>query len=100
MSDKYILDEHGHPVPCADLYEWAAWYESADRKVAKTQVGTKEVSTVFLGLDHNYCGGGPPLIYETMIFPDDEDGTCLRYSTLAEAKIGHASVVAALEARA
>src|SRR5215471_17514474 len=27
------------------------------------------VSTVFLGLDHNYSGVGPPIVFETMIFP-------------------------------
>lgn len=48
------------------------------------------VSTVFLGLDHNF-GGGPPLIFETMIFPSNNSSEtgCWRYSTEAEALEGH-----------
>ncbi len=61
------------PVPCNDLYEWAQWMETADRVVFQTVVGEYEVSTVFLGLDHNYARflgseDGEPLLFETMIF--------------------------------
>ena len=52
------------------------------------------VSTVFLGLNHQY-GQGPPLIFETMIFGDRNlvEQYCDRYSTLEEAKAGHAVAV-------
>jgi len=50
------------------------------------------VSTVWLGLDHNFMPGGPPIIFETMIFADDgsfEDLYCVRYSTREQALAGH-----------
>jgi hypothetical protein len=49
------------------------------------------VSTVWLGLDHSFMGG-PPMIFETMIFVDDgsfEDLYCARYSTREQALAGH-----------
>lgn len=54
------------------------------------------VSTVWLGLNHAHLGG-PPLIFETMVFGGDRDGDCERYATEAEARAGHARVVAELE---
>jgi hypothetical protein len=76
MSDKYyILDDAGNPVPCDDLQQWAQWYETANAKriVAQDDVadGVK-VSTVFLGLDHNY-GEGPPLLYTATAADDDAE---------------------------
>lgn len=60
------------------------------------------VSTVFLGLDHQW-GDGPPLIFETMVFADGDDdlldwsgAETYRYSTKAEALEGHQRVVAEL----
>lgn len=51
------------------------------------------VSTVWLGLDHNFLRGGPPLIFETMVFMDRgecrETVDCERYSTEDEARHGH-----------
>ena len=68
MTDTYILDGTT-PVP-ASLLTWAQWYETAERHVADTWVTpTVRVSTVFLGLDHQF-GEGPPLLFETMAFED------------------------------
>ncbi|HEY4383371.1 MAG TPA: hypothetical protein VGN34_02695 [Ktedonobacteraceae bacterium] len=50
------------------------------------------VSTVFIGLDHNFRGGDP-LLFETMIFNDREDLHCNRYHTWGEAEAGHAEAV-------
>lgn len=53
------------------------------------------VSTVWLGMDHGF-GGGPPLIFETMVFPsmdNMQDKDCERYSTEAEAIAGHKAMV-------
>jgi hypothetical protein len=86
------------------LMEWAKRYEgktgdamTAEKRVAETTLpdGTW-VSTVWLGLDHSF-GEGPPLIFETMVFPS-KDGPlneldCDRYSTEAEALAGHAAMV-------
>lgn len=40
---------------------------TADRVLARTEVGWLTVSTVFLGLDHGLYDG-PPVLWETMIF--------------------------------
>jgi len=49
------------------------------------------VSTVWLGLDHGY-GGGPPLIFETMVFGGAHDEDQWRYPTEVEALAGHAEI--------
>lgn len=69
----YML--HGHePIPCINLMVWAQWFETADRHVRKTRVRGYEISTVFLGLDHNY-GDGEPLLFETLVFGGYETST-------------------------
>lgn len=82
MTDKWILeDKQARP---AELLEWARWFETANRTVEKTRHGDVEVSTVFLGLDHSF-GGGPPLIFETMIFGGPNDQYTDRCTTWDEA---------------
>jgi hypothetical protein len=87
MSDKYILKGH-ETVPCDNLFEWAAWFEIADRRVVETEKNGIRVSTVFLGLDHSF-GRGKPLLFETMIFGGEHDSYQDRYETWDEAEAGH-----------
>jgi predicted LPLAT superfamily acyltransferase len=95
MSDKYILDGH-KARRCNDLMKWAEWFETADCRVAETVVGDKRVSTVFIGLDHQF-GDGPPLIFETMIFGLADDGEYqTRCETWEEAEEMHRVAVATL----
>ena len=92
MSEKYILDGH-KPILCDDLMKWAKWFETADRQIAKTSISDEiTVSTVFLGLNHNY-GDGEPVLFETMIFGGELDEQIQRYSTWEEAE-GHKRWVA------
>jgi len=89
-------------VPCDDHMEWALWFESADRRVAWTRVGPLEVSTVFIGLDHNFPGhDDQPHVFETMIFDQGDThksiGYLERYSTWEEAEHGHDRAVAYAE---
>jgi len=87
-TEKYILDGH-KAVLEPDLIKWAIWFGTAKRHVAKTEITPEiKVSTVFLGLDHQY-GDGPPLIFETMVFGGELDGQMERYSTWEEAETGH-----------
>jgi hypothetical protein len=88
----YILDGHT-PVPTDDLWTWARAFENhAARVVANTKVGDVTVSTVFLGLNHQF-GRGVPLLFETMIFGGPQDNYCMRWPTWAEAEAGHAATV-------
>ena len=93
MSDWYVLNDAGEPVREPDLLKAARWFEAAERHVADDAVGDTRVSTVFLGLDHSFSRGGPPVLWESMIFGGPLDGTQLRYHTRAEALAGHASLV-------
>ena len=88
------------PYPCRDALEWADWFLTADRQVAKTAVGPLSVSTVFLGFDHNLNLRGDPILFETMIFGDGDVGEeCYqdRYHSWEEAVAGHARAVAHAE---
>jgi hypothetical protein len=77
---KYILNEKGEPIPCDDLHKWCMFTEQTKaRIVAKTKIGNSEISTVFLGLDHNFGGGVSPILWETMVFGgamDEEQTRC------------------------
>ena len=99
MDGRYILEGH-EPVPVDDFDQWAVWYESADRRVALTDIAPNyRVSTVFLGRDHQ-LGSGPPLLFETLVFHDgmgDDERLC---STWAEAEEQHKSVCAELQGKA
>lgn len=100
--DYYILDDDGIPVWVADAMTWAAWFESNvnARIVARYERGEYWVSTVFLGLDHNFWKDGPPILFETMVFGfDSEAMTCERYSTRDDALIGHERHVGELNRR-
>lgn len=92
----YILVDR-EPIPVADR-EWYLWRSEDFARciVAKTKIDDAvEVSTVFLGLDHNY-GDGPPILFETMIFGGPHDHWQDRYHTWTQAVAGHDQVVAAL----
>jgi len=100
MNLYYMLDADRVPVPC-DLATWLGWMETADRTVKKTNLGDViDVSTVFLGLNHNFGGVGLPLLFETMVFryPSREGRLCAQYPTWAAAVAGHAEVVRHLRA--
>jgi hypothetical protein len=88
---KYILRD-GEPVAEPNVLKWAEWFEKTDRSVGKTTVGDVQISTVFLGVDHQW-DDGPPLLFETMVFGGDLDEEQKRYATLDEAKAGHQRMV-------
>lgn len=102
MSDYY--DRAGNPITNA---EWLSNYSKKDRRVASTTLpGGYLVSTVWLGLNHQY-GDGLPLIFETMVFPCDAAGKvtswgeldAARYSTEADAIAGHERIVGEFKTR-
>lgn len=87
----YIL--RGHEVLAVDDFMlWAMWYEDGNRIVKQEQIGDYWVSTVFLGLDHNWSFQGPPIVFETMIFIDGSADAAERYSTWDEAAAGHEKI--------
>lgn len=98
----YRLEGHT-PVAVTDLDQWGTELEASDRyrRVGGAQWHEPDVwvSTVFLGVDHNHYGQGPPILFETMIFAPrvpEVDQEQRRYRTWDEAAAGHAAVVAEL----
>lgn len=70
-SNVYYPD--GKPILSDELMpanlKWALLFEQRDRIVGQTKtLYGEKLSTVWLGLDHNFFGIGPPLIFETMLF--------------------------------
>lgn len=89
----YIMNADGSIRSTDDPMEWALNFETTDRHVGRDDVEVNgeniKISTVFLGLDHNFSGG-PPVLFETMVFGGEFDEACQRYVTIEEARKGHA----------
>lgn len=64
-------------------------------RVGWDEVGSVEISTVFLGIDHG-LGFGRVEWFETMVFGGGYSGNCWRYATWDEALGGHQRMVAAV----
>ena len=71
--------------------------EDDPTRIGEDEIGEALVSTVWLGMDHGY-GGGPPIIFETMIFGGEHDQFRERYCTKESALANHNRIVAALRA--
>ena len=88
----YIL-ENREPVPVDNIVVWAEWMSRQDKRtIGQNVIGGVLVSTVFLGIDHQF-GDGPPILFETMIFDGIHDGYQERYCTWDDALAGHALAV-------
>src|SRR5262249_14676485 len=93
----------GDPEPCEDLLRWAHFLEYDERRIVRQQrwrsvdpaVGEVFVSTVFLGIDHNF-GDGPPVLWETMAWIGDEEICQRRWTRRTDAIAGHNAIVAEL----
>lgn len=98
MVERYY-DRHGSPIT---LHEWGELHEDPEYKIlVQTHLSECWVSTVWLGIDHNFFGSGPPIIFESMVFPLDEAGYVSfsdeldqrRYATEQEAQAGHEALI-------
>lgn len=72
------------------------------KRIKLDQVGAYIISTVWLGMNHNFSHKGAPIIFETMVFSEDDwispipglrDLDCERYATEVAALIGHDKMV-------
>lgn len=94
LKPRYY-NKDGEPIH--DTLEWTRLLEDRNySRVGLFQNKKIRISTVWLGLDYNF-GGGPPLIFETMVFPEYNNKRgeleMQRYTTLEEAEIGHNKMV-------
>ena len=108
--NRYILVDK-EPVIVEDLFEWAKWYETADRSLALASVKQVQVSTAFLALPA--INWDPRiLLFETMLFQQSNDkrigvyeptehtehiATRVQYETYDEAIEGHHFIVNELQ---
>lgn len=69
----YILNDSGVPIVCNDFNVWGEWFKGSKRIVRQDTIGKVMISTVFLGIDHNYGSDCPPILWETMIFNGKHD---------------------------
>lgn len=113
-KDKFII-KNGIVESVDDLIVWAKWMESEEgrkeRRIAWTEVGDYNVSTVFLGLDYSFSMSEDrlPVLFETMVFENKEstdeingkpytfhkslDDFGGRWCTIEEARAEHDKVV-------
>lgn len=84
-------------VPETDLLKWSMWMETNERQIALTRIGGCVVSTIFLGIDHNW-GRGSPLLFETKVFRGGVSGEDWRCETWDEADKLHKYTVAEVRA--
>lgn len=98
MRHGYYKLVNRQPVKVNDVIEWARDLEK-DRSVAQDTIGDVRISTVFIGIDHQWADG-PPLLFETMIFGGKHDDYQERYATWQEAELGHTAAVAIVSADA
>ena len=88
---KYIL-KGKTPVVENDIIKWGKWFGTANRHVKEDIIKGIHISTVFLGINHNFVGG-KPILFETRIFGGEHNDYQERYHTLEEAEDGHEKAV-------
>jgi hypothetical protein len=91
MGTLGLYNRHGDPI---GMEVYLTLLSDFDYKIVQQNAlpNGRWVSTVWLGLDHSHSLGGPPLIFETMVFPSRDNFAeiwCERYATLEDAREGH-----------
>jgi hypothetical protein len=96
MSGGFWILREGsdEPIQVTSAQEWARWFEDVSlRRVGDDTIGDARVSTVFLGVDYSF-DGGPPVLWETVVFGGEHDDYGERYTSAADARAGHARICA------
>jgi len=92
-------------APIVDVFDFERVLRNpAARRVARDVVEGWRVSTVHLIVDHNFTSDGPPILWETMVFPENGGasngatwaGFTRRYRSRDDALAGHREIVAAI----
>lgn len=97
-SMYYKLDENKNVLP-SSLEEWSTFMEGRlptnYRHVGDETINEYRISTIFIGLCHNFdLFSGIPIVFETMVFEGEKSDVYMeRYSTWQEAEEGHKRAV-------
>lgn len=92
--DMWILGRDGEPSRTDDIEVWTGFMKDSYLLKREAVDDETEVSTVFLGMDHNFVGNGPPILWETLVFGGHLDGEMDRYTSEADALNGHDAMLA------
>jgi hypothetical protein len=86
----YTLDSKKNMVP-STIIDWSNFLQKKERIVKQDKLMNGYfISTVFLGIDHNFIGKGNPLLFETIVFDTNSNTAFMhRYSTYKNALKGH-----------
>ena len=106
-THKFAIMDEEEMVKVVTLDEWLDWMgqHKKRRMIERDEIEGYRVSTIFLGLDHQWHPDGRPLYFETMIFkpskPHEPGDVAFeeRYSTAVQARAGHARAVQWLKAK-
>lgn len=83
----------GEEIFSASQEEWAEFFDKEERFLWQHDIGEhSHVSTVFLGIDHQW-GSGPPLLFETLVTDGPLADEMHRYSTYEQARLGHITML-------
>lgn len=99
MTNNHYILTRTKRLKKVDLMEWAQWIGTAgmERVVKQEFIGDIRVSTVFIGVDHNFGDKGEELLFETMIFGGKRNGETTRYPTWKSAEEGHEKIVSEID---
>jgi hypothetical protein len=90
--DLYILINN-IPIAVSDYRTWSEWMSKNNKDIAKSTIDDYFISTIFLGINHNFFDEENPILFESMVFEHQEPIGCRRYTTWSEAKQGHEDFV-------
>jgi hypothetical protein len=68
VQRRYVLDDEGNPVRQDDPAAWREFMRDVERRrVAFDEAGKWTISTLFMGIDHDVVGQGPPVLWKTSV---------------------------------
>ena len=104
FNPLFAILHHGSVILCSSRSKWVAWMKEAHAAgaliIAQDSIEGFQVATIFLGIDFNEGGIGPPLWFETVVFRRSTDGSlgfqtksdAFQYRTAVDAFVGHVAV--------
>ena len=99
FPDMWVMNPDHSVEPVETLEEWAKRFDPDTRQVGSTKLTDgRWLSTVFLGINHQFHGAGPPLLFETAILAEDGAEVVERYASFDDAEIGHRGHLKRLQA--
>lgn len=94
MQPQYFILK-GKRIASVDLVTWGKYLETEERHIAYYELPGASIciSTVFLGINHNFFNIGKPILFETMIFGAYGDEYQTRYTSYKKAIKGHVEAI-------